>query len=76
MITMIGGVITITGLFVTRMPDANAPLRLPETIVLPGGKTAEAVTMGKGWIAVVTADQHILIFGTDGTLRQDVLIGP
>ncbi len=75
-LTMIGGVITVVWLIVTRMPAtfaAPAPV-VPEAVVLPKGRTAEAVTFGQGWIAVVTTDAHILIFGTDGTLRQEVAI--
>ncbi len=76
MITMIAGVITITAVLVTRMPDANAAPTLPERITLPDGKEAEAVTIGKGWVGVVTRDGHFLIFGADGALRQDVEIAP
>ena len=75
---MIAGVITVVGLLVTRMPQAlsaQAP-RLPEDLALPPGTTAEAVTFGKGWTAVVTQDDRILIFGTDGALRQEVRIAP
>jgi hypothetical protein len=77
-LTMIGGVITVVGLLVTRMPQAfQAPApSLPEGFTLPAGTEAEAVTFGKGWIAVVTTDDRILIFGGDGRLRQDVAITP
>lgn len=74
MITMIVGVITVVGLLVTRMPDANAFPILPEDLVLPDGAVAEAVTMGKGWIAVVTTDQELLVFSPDGALRQKIRI--
>lgn len=75
-LTMIGGVITVVGLLVTRMPAtfATSAPTLPETVALPEGKTAAAVTFGQGWIAVVTTDDHILIFGADGRLRQDVAL--
>ena len=36
MVTMIGGVITIVSLLVTRMPDGGAPA-LPENLSLPDG---------------------------------------
>ena len=77
MITMIVGVITVVGLLVTRMPDASsvAPV-LPENLTLPDGLTAEAVTLGTGWIAVVTTSQEILIFAQDGRLMQRVQITP
>jgi hypothetical protein len=75
MITMIVGVITVVGLLVTRLPDGKAqPPVLPATLALPKGTTAAAVTMGTGWIAVVTTDNRILIFAPDGHLRQEVAI--
>ncbi len=71
---MIGGVITVVTLIVTRMPTAFVPTTpaLPETITLPDGARPAAVTFGTGWIAVVTSDDRILIFDTDGALRQEV----
>lgn len=77
-LTMIGGVITVVGLIVTRMPIAvtsTAPI-LPENLVLPANTVPAAVTFGKGWIAVVSEDDRILIFGKDGRLRQDIMIAP
>jgi Flp pilus assembly protein protease CpaA len=73
-LTMIGGVITVVGLIVTRMPQAftAAAPSLPDDLTLPAGATAAAVTFGTGWIAVVTTDDRILIFGKDGALRQEV----
>jgi hypothetical protein len=77
-LTMILGVITVVALLVTRMPQAfsAAGPSLPEGFTLPVGATAEAVTFGEGWIAVVTTDGRILIFGRDGRLRQDVPLAP
>ncbi len=75
-LTMIGGVITVVGLIVTRMPQAftaTAP-ELPEGFALPDGKAPAAITFGTGWIAVVTTDDTILIFGKDGKLRQEMNI--
>jgi hypothetical protein len=73
-LTMIGGVITVVGLLVTRMPQAFRAVgpEVPANLELPAGAEALAVTFGDGWIAVVTSENHILIFGKDGTLRQDV----
>lgn len=73
-LTMIFGVITVVALLVTRMPTAfSAPgPALPEDFTLPAGVKAEAVTFGQGWVAVVTTDDRILIFGRDGQLRQDI----
>jgi Flp pilus assembly protein protease CpaA len=74
-LTMIGGVITVVALIVTRMPQAFRPLPvLPETIAWPEGAKAQAVTFGTGWIAVVTTDNRILVFGDDGALLQSVAL--
>lgn len=77
-LTMIGGVITVVALIVTRMPQAFVPSApdVPEGLTLPEGQSAAAVTFGNGWIAVVTTDDRILIFGRDGALRQDIRIDP
>ena len=74
---MIVGVITVVGLLVTRMPDgrALAPV-LPQNLTLPDDAKAQAVTMGTGWIGVVTTDNRILIFTPDGALRQELQIAP
>jgi hypothetical protein len=75
MIVMIVGVITIVALLVTRMSSTAIPL--PETITLPDGATAQAVTAGDGWYAVVTTDNRILIFDRlTGALRQEITVTP
>jgi Flp pilus assembly protein protease CpaA len=75
-LTMIGGVITVVGLLVTRMPERLAPStpQLPSDLVLPAGKQASAITFGSGWTAVVTTDNLILIFDGNGVLLQEVTI--
>ena len=71
MITMILGVIAVVATLVTRMPDSARPV-LPDTLILPAGEVATAVTIGQGWFAVVTASQNILIFDQGGKLLQTV----
>ncbi|WP_415233361.1 DUF6476 family protein [Pseudorhodobacter sp.] len=83
-LTMIIGVITVVAVIVTRMPqsfgeqpgpaaaDLPASFDLPASLALPDGAVAQAVTFGKGWIAVVTNDNRILIFSATGELRQEV----
>ena len=72
---MILGVLVVIGLLVTRL-QAKAPV-LPEAIALPDGASARAVTMGQGWVAVVTDDDRILIFDSlTGALRQSVAVTP
>jgi Family of unknown function (DUF6476) len=74
-LTMIGGVITVVALIVTRMPTAfQSTPEVPATLKLPEGTAAGAVTFGKGWIAVVTTDDRILIFSDEGRLLQDVAV--
>ena len=73
-VTMILGVIAMVGLLVTRLPQVSATPVLPAGLTLPDGARVAAVTMGTGWIAVVTTDDHILIFDADGKLRQDLKI--
>ena len=74
-ITMIVGVITVVGLLVTRMPNGNVALpQVPATLAMPKGTKAAAVTFGTGWTALVTTDNHILIFDAKGVLRQDMTI--
>ena len=84
MVVMILGVITVVWLLVTRMPGGQgslppvlpANLTLPGNLTLPAGAKALAVTFGAGWIAVVTDQNHILIFDGAGALRQEVPILP
>lgn len=56
--TLIVGVITITALLVIRLSALAppAPPMLPPEISLPPGESARAITLGVGWIAVVTVD--------------------
>ncbi|MBY6091830.1 DUF6476 family protein [Maritimibacter alkaliphilus] len=72
--TMIVGLIILIALIVIRFwstPPAGPALPvLPEAISLPEGATAQAVTFGAGWVAVVTDDQQILVYdATSGALR-------
>lgn len=70
---MIGGVVLIIALLVIRLNDK--PAMLPETVVLPKGVEAKAVTMGETWYAIVTQGDEILIFERlSGKLHQRVLI--
>ncbi len=72
---MIAGLVVLVVLFVTRFPDPRPTL--PETVTLPDGAAALAVTFGAGWYAVVTDDERILIFDApSGELRQEVEISP
>lgn len=56
--TLILGVITIVGLLVIRLWSLQPTPRpvLPSRVALPAGESARAVTVGTGWIAVVSVD--------------------
>lgn len=73
---MIIGLLVIVGLFVTRFwGQRDAVLSLPDTIALPQGTRAMALTQGTDWYAIVTDDNRILIYDRQsGTLRQTVTV--
>lgn len=74
--TMILGIVVLIGLFVWRFQSPAAP-PLPETIVLGPGERAEAVTVGPGWVAVVTGGDTIVVFDrATGREIQRVRIAP
>jgi hypothetical protein len=66
MITLIGGVIAMVFVLVTRLPGAATLPRLPDTLVLPAGAVAQTVTFGPGWIGLVTTDGRFLLFRDAG----------
>jgi hypothetical protein len=70
---MIGGLVVVISLLVIRLSD-DTP-QLPASITLPEGVEAQAVTLGDGWIAVVTTGNEILILdpGTQA-VRQTITI--
>lgn len=77
--TMIIGLITIVTLFVIRLPKTPDPRpALPETLQMPEGLAAEAVTMGRGWVGVVatgeTGEEFLIFDSTTGTLRQRIAV--
>lgn len=75
--TMIVGVVVIIGLLVMRINAKPATTAMLDSITLPGGVTASAYTVGKGWYAVVTTGNEILIFDREsGALRQTIKIQP
>lgn len=74
---MIAGVLVMIWVVVTRVPQLlQGGPEIPAEISLPPGETPSAVTFGKGWTGVVTESGRLLIFGKDGSLRQEVRIRP
>lgn len=55
-LTLIVGVIVIAATLVIRLGLSPASPALPPDVALPAGERARAVTMGLGWVAVVTVD--------------------
>ena len=73
---MILGLVTVVTLMAIRLNRTPGPV-LPAAIALPEGAQARAVTVGEGWVAVVSDQGEILIFdATTGALRQTVAIQP
>lgn len=76
-VTMIGGVLAVVALLVIRLSQplpAGLP-ELPASIALPDGAAAAGVAFGRGWIAVVTDDERILVYDREtGELRQTVVL--
>ena len=54
--TLIAGVIAIVALLVIRLSALPSAPSLPPEVALPAGESARAVTLGDGWLAVVTVD--------------------
>lgn len=75
-VTMIAGFIVLIAVIVMRF-NAEGSVPLPDEIALPEGTRATAITRGPDWLAVVTGDGRILIYGLDGTtLRQEITLAP
>ena len=73
---MIVGLIAIVGLLVTRL-GASRPLpALPDSVILPPGARAAAVTFANDWLVVVTDDGAILLFDRDGGAPVSSLPAP
>ncbi len=71
---MIGGVVAIVALLVTRLGQQSA-LPLPEEIALPDGARAVSVTVGPDWYLVGSEDGRLLAYDRDtGALIREILI--
>lgn len=73
-VVMIAGLVTVITLLVIRLsPDQPAPAAaLPDSITLPEGARADAVTFGAGWIAVVSGNEILIFDSPEGSLRKTV----
>jgi len=78
-VVLILGFITIVVVIVmqfARPSSTPSGPELPPFTSLPGSETAQAVTYGNGWIAIVTVDEEgnerIRTYGLDGLPRQTI----
>lgn len=74
LVVMIVGFIVLIVALVTRLPSAPG-LVLPDSLILPEGARAVAVTQAEDWIAVVTQAQELLFYDArSGVLFQKVQV--
>lgn len=75
--SMIGGVLAVVWVVVTRFPVPPTP-PVPEMLELPEGAEALSIAQGRDWVGIVTTDDRILIYDrATGRLRQTVVLsGP
>ena len=75
--TMIVGIAVIVGLLALRLSAPPAPLALPDQLALPDGMQAEAVTLTRAYVLVVTDTDAILVFDREtGALTQSLGLPP
>ena len=72
-LVMIAGFVVLIAALVIRLNADGPPL--PATLDLPEGARATAFTQGDDWLAVVTADDRILVYDRlTGRLRQAIAL--
>jgi hypothetical protein len=69
-VVMIGGLLVVIGLLVTRLNADDVPL--PAEITLPDGSSPDAVTFGATWIAGVSGDRILILDRETGQIRQEI----
>ncbi len=69
---MIGGLIAVVALLVTRLPGGS--VRSPEALAIPAGTEVFAVTQAPAYWLVTTTDNRLLIFSPDGALLSDLAL--
>ena len=68
---MIVGLLVLIGLIVIRLQQPS--VTLPDALTLPGGEVATAYTQGRGWYAVVTQSNQIIIYDAQsGDIRKTI----
>ncbi|MBV7410200.1 DUF6476 family protein [Maritimibacter sp. DP1N21-5] len=73
-VVMIVGLVVLIALVAMRFNQSSTGPAFPESIALPEGVTASAVTRGPDFLAVVSTDGRIFIFDPHGQmLRQEIV---
>lgn len=72
-VAMLLGLAVIAVILWTRL-NAPALPELPEAVILPKGAAPVAVTFGHDRLIVVTDQDDVLIYETDGTLQQVIVL--
>lgn len=67
---MIVGLVTIIALLVIRLSAAPVPLALPDSITLPDGATAQAVTLAPGFMLVLSETEILFFDRNTGQLER------
>jgi hypothetical protein len=65
------GVLVITALLWMRLSEAPLP-ELPDSVALPPGAKAAAVTFARDWLVVVTEGGEVLLYDRQGRLHGRV----
>ena len=73
-LTMIGGIIALVTLIFIRFQGEATPIYLPDSITLPDNTLPVAFTQTSKWYAIVTDDDHIMVFDTNGVLFQTIKV--
>ena len=73
-LTMIGGILALVTLIFIRFQGEAKPVSLPDRISLPDGARPVAFTKTREWYAVVTEDDLIMVFDTNGVLLQTIKV--
>lgn len=75
-VTLIAGFLVVVAAIVIRISRPVTPA-LPPALTLPAGEAATAVTLGTGWVAVVTRDgggmERIRVFDAGTGAERQVL---
>lgn len=71
-VVMGAGMIALVTILWVRLGAAPALPDLPDTITLPEGAEARAITFSRDWIVVVTDGGEVLLYDAGGTLRDRV----